>query len=274
MKKRNYLYIALILFAGFLTGCETDGIEDLEQLEPVVVFDNETYNANIVLTDVDKIPEVRVRLMGQSQEKDISVAVEIDDANTTAIVGSEFTLDANSVTIKAGESYATVPFSIDRDVLEADVNKTVALRIASVTAPARKAETGAELILKKTIIDVSAWLGDYTYVADGWERDMTISSVAGENYKVILYNFWGNDLNMEATIDISDPYSPKVVVPAGVLLSWGWNDMGDWYLENDLIGVMDNSKMEIVFTQFDYITDDGTTGSFPWCEGTCKMVKN
>uniref|UniRef100_UPI003217C8C9 DUF1735 domain-containing protein n=1 Tax=uncultured Draconibacterium sp. TaxID=1573823 RepID=UPI003217C8C9 len=274
MKKTKILYIAIILIAGFFTGCETDGIDDLEQQEPVVLFDSETYNANIVLTDVDKIPEIRVRLMGQSLETDINVTVEIDEANTTAVIGSEFVLEAASVTIKAGESYASVPFSIDRDALEADVNKTVALLIASVAAPARKAETGAELILKKTIIDVSAWLGDYTYVADGWERDMEIRAVSGENYKVILYNFWGNELDMEGTIDISDPYAPKIIVPAGAFLSWGWDEMGDWYLKNDLIGVMDNSKMEIVFTQFDFITDDGTAGSFPWCQETCKMEKN
>ena len=264
----------MLFMPAIWVGCETDDIEDLTQINPVVVFDSESYNATIVLTDVDNIPEIRVRLMGKKQQTDVVVSLEIDAANTTVAVGSEFTLDATTVTIPAGESYAVVPFTIDRDVLEADVSKKVALNIVGVSGSVRKAQSGAELQMKKTIIDVGKWLGEYTYFADGWERDMTISSIEGENYKVNLYNFWGNGLDMEATIDLSDPYTPKVVVAAGALLSWGWNNLGDWYLENDLIGVMDGSKMEIVFTQFDYITDDGTTGSYPWCAETCKMVKN
>ncbi len=272
--KQKYIWTAIIVGLFFLTGCKTDEIEDLKQEMPVVLFENDNYSANVVITEADNFPEVRLRLFGKKLDHDLTLTVTVDEANTDATIGTEFSLSETNVTIKAGESYAIIPYTIDRDELEADVNKKVKLTVSASGNGIRSTQIATVINLKKTIIDLNPWAGDYTFVGDGWERDSEIKLVAGENYKLLIYSFWGNGIDMEADVDVSDPYNPKVVVSAGTLLDYGWDAQGQWYLRNDLIGVFDKDKMEIVFTQFDYVCDDGTEGSFPWCIETCKLVKN
>ena len=273
MKNFKYIFSILFVLIAF-AGCEVDDIADITQEEPVVVFENGTYNASIILTETtDNFPVIRLRLFGEKQERDISVAVSIDQANTTAIIGEEFSLNSTSVTIPAGESYANVDYEIDRNKLEADVNKQVVLSLGN-TSGARGSQMISTINLKKTIIDLNPWAGAYTFEGDGWTRDSEVRLVAGENYKLTLYSFWGNGLEMTGDVDVTDPHNPKLVVPAGTLLDYGWDSRGKWYLENDLIANFDMANMTLVFTQFDYVCDDGSAGSFPWCSGVCNMKKN
>lgn len=266
--------LSLLALMPFMWSCQVDEIEDIEQDIPVVAWDRYEYNATLILTnEVNEVPEVKLHLFGSKVEKDVSVTVALNGQETTAKEGVEFTLDATQFTIEEGSHYVTVPYSVDIDKLEQDVEKVIAFDVVSVGAGLRKTVDPVKILVTKRIVDVKKWAGAYKFDADTWDRESSVAAVDGEPYKIILHNFWGNDMDMEGTIDTTDPYHPKVVVPAGTLLSEGWDEQGKWFLKNDLIAEMVNETMTLNFIQFDYVCEGGAEGSFPYCGAYCRMEK-
>ncbi|MGQ1788166.1 hypothetical protein ACT29I_23735 [Saccharicrinis sp. GN24d3] len=266
--------LIIILTASFMWSCETDGLFDSEQESSVVMWDAETYKANVIISPLEeKIDVIRLRLFGKKAQQDIAVQIELDPS-TTALTGVEFDIQSTDLVIKEGESFVEVPFSIDNEKLEADVEKKVVLNIKTVGTGARNSNGKTTISLNKILYDVSGWEGDYIFEADNgdWTRDASVSAT-GKPYELVIKNFWGNGLEMEGTVDASDLNNIKFIVPAGTKLDNGWDSKGAWWLKNDLIATLDDENFIMDIIQFDYVTDDGSEGSFPWCSAACKMIK-
>ncbi|MCU4177223.1 hypothetical protein [Carboxylicivirga sp. N1Y90] len=271
MKQLN-IYIIPLLVLIFVWSCDTKDIEDIEQEVPVVVWEADIYRANIILEPyAEKIDPVNVRLFGKSIASDVKVSIEVDAA-TTAIEGTEFTIESKNLVVVAGSNFVEVPFVIDAQKLEADVEKKVVLNITTVSG-ARNSKTTSTVVLNKINYDVSGWAGDYTFEGDGWTRDASVKAT-GTPYELVMNSFWGNGLDMAGTVDATDLNNLRFIVPAGTKLDNGWDDKGAWWLATDLIATMDEDGKVMDFIQFDYVCDDGTEGSFPWCSGNCTMTMN
>jgi hypothetical protein len=273
MKRNIDLYTSLLLIISLLMSCEVKNLKDIEQDIPVVVWESEEYRANVVLQPLEeKVDDVLVRLFGTKLDADLSVEIEVDPS-TTAIEGVEFSIETTQLTIEKGMSHVKVPFVIDSERLEADVEKQVVLNIKTVGAGARNAKTQTTIKLNKILYDVSIWAGDYTFVGDGWTRSASVRAT-GTPYELVMNSFWGNGIDMLGMVDATDMNNLRFVVPAGTKLDNGWDSQGQWWLKNDLIATLDEDGMIMDFIQFDFVCDDGTEGSFPWCSETCQMVKN
>lgn len=269
MKRNIYIWILLLMVA--ISSCSEKGIEDIDQDQRVLLLKNPVSDMVVTIADNTwEAPELDFRLMGKKLDKDLTITLTVDGEST--ISNDDIVFESTKIVLKSGESYTPIKYTVKKSNFnEGDVKK---LKVNVTTDDPNIKVESIDITIKAKLFDLEYWLGDYNFHGNDWKRDyIKIKPVEGESYKCIIYGFWGAEIDMPAEIDFTDLSNPKFVIKAGVKLSDGWNAQGDWYFKDDLIGVFDKANKKIVFTQFNYITDDGTTGSFPWCANRCEIIK-
>jgi len=264
--------VITILFLGSLTwSCQVDGIKDIEQEMPVVLWEKAENTVKIIKEGaVVEIPSVQLRLFGQSLSSDLTVNIEVDAAKTTAVENVHFTISEKSLVLDPGVNLIQVPIEFDTESFTSTDPLDVVLNITTVSGNARNASGATTITIKPRLLNLKLWEGEYTFLADGWDCTTTLSAL-DNGEQMVMNNFWDNGLDMTATVIESNPESIKFVVAPGTKISDGWDARGVWYLDTELIGVFDLTNRSIEFIQFDYVCDNGEKGSFPWCEETCKL---
>ncbi|TRX70511.1 DUF4843 domain-containing protein [Carboxylicivirga sp. M1479] len=269
-KKSIYLLFILPLFIS----CDVDGLLELEQDKSVVIWEKDQSTVKIIKEgSVVDIPTVNLQLFGRSATEDITIQYDVDETKTTATEGLHFTIGQKQLSLEAGAAFIQVPIEYDPEAITSTEPLDIVLNISSIQGDVRNSSASTTITIKPRLLNLEYWSGAYTFLADGWSREASMTALSnGED--MIMYNFWGNGLEMVGKVVETDASSIKFVVPAGTKLDNGWDDRGAWLLDNDLIGVFDTENRLIDFIQFDYICEDGSTGSFPWCEETCQLVQN
>lgn len=269
-KKSIFLLFILPLFVA----CEVDGLFDMDQEKPVVVWEKEQSTVKIIKEgSVVEIPTINLRLFGQSISSDLTINIEVDDSNTTAVENVHFTISEKTLVMPSGVNLLEVPIEFNTDAFTSTDPLDIVLKITTVNGDVRNSSTASTITIKPRLLNLKLWEGPYTFVGDGWTREASMT--ADDNGEdMTMYSFWGNGLDMTGKVVETNPESIKFVVPAGTKLDNGWDDRGAWFLSTDLIGVFDVENRKIDFIQFDYECEDGSTGSFPWCSETCQMVQN
>ncbi|MCT4586608.1 MAG: DUF1735 domain-containing protein [Carboxylicivirga sp.] len=271
IKKSIFLLFILPLFAA----CEMDGLLELDQQSSVIKLDNSAYSANFLVVDgevTETQDKVYFETFGKVLPYDVKINFKIDDTETTASPDM-YQIESTSVTLPANQSKVELPITlIPEELPNGDMVKIV-FSITSVDNNLRMHPEASTLSIQKAQFDIAQFIGKYDFKGDGWVRDYGELRRTDDPFAYEMYGFWGVETWMPCKLDISNPDAIKLIFPAGDKLSDGWDSKGDWWFARDCIGVLDYENSIIDYIQFDYKTDDGTTGSFPWCEETCQMVK-
>lgn len=270
---KTYIYLLLIL--PLLASCEVDGLFDIEQESTVIKLDAEKYSANFLVVDgevTETQDEVAFVTFGKKLPFDVKINISIDQSETTA-TPDMYELESTSITLPANQSKVILPITYNTESLPNGESVQIVFNIESVDNDLRLHPKPSVITIQKAQFDIAQFIGKYDYMADGWSRDYGEVRRTEDPFKYEMYGFWGVERWMPCHLDISNPDAIKLIFPKGDMLDPGWDDKGAWWFARDCIGVLDYENSIIDYIQFDYVTDDGTTGSFPWCEETCQMVK-
>lgn len=263
--------VVLVFLSSVTWSCQVDEIKDIEQDIPVVVWEKSESTVKIIKEgSVVEIPSVQLRLFGKSLSNELGVNIEVDKAKTTAVENVHFTISEKTLKLAPGVNLIEVPIEFDTESFTSTDPLDVVLNITTVNGNARNSSGKTTITIKPRLLNLKLWEGDYTFQADGWSCDVKLSAL-DNGEQMVMNNFWDNGLNMTATVVESDPENIKFVVPAGTMVSEGWDDRGAWNLDTELIGVFNLTNRSIEFIQFDYVCDNGEKGSFPWCAENCRL---
>ncbi|MBK3519046.1 DUF4843 domain-containing protein [Carboxylicivirga marina] len=270
-KKSIYLLLILPLFAS----CEVDGLFDIEQESTVIQLDQEKYAANFLVVDgevTETQDEIEFVTFGKKLSYDVKINIAIDQTETTASPDM-YELVSTTITLPANSSRVALPITYNTESLPNGESVKIVFKIESVDNNLRLHPKPSVITIQKAQFDIAQFIGKYDYMADGWSRDYGELRRTDDPFVYEMYGFWGVERWMPCNLDISNPEAIKLYFPKGDLLDPGWDDKGAWWFARDCIGVLDYENSLIDYIQFDYVTDDDTTGSFPWCEETCQMVR-
>ncbi|GEM_PF-5801826 len=267
--------IYLLLILPILAACEVDGLFDIEQETTVIKLDSETYAANFLVIDgevTETQDEVLFVTFGKKLPYDVTINITIDDAETTASPDM-YDIESNTVMLPANQSSVALPITYNTESLPNGESVKIVFTINSVDNNLRLHPIPSTITIQKAEFNIAQFIGKYDYLGDGWSRDYGELRRTDDPFVYEMYGFWGVETWMECHLDISNSDAIKLYFPKGDMLDPGWDDRGAWWFARDCIGVLDYENSIIDYIQFDYVCDDGSEGSFPWCEETCQMVR-
>lgn len=133
---KNFKIITFAILACVIAiSCVKDDVENNSTGDYIVGFKNS--QSSYIYTDDDLNPvqvSEPIDLVGGSNgtvsATDITIPFTVD-ASSTAILGTDYTIDATggSLTLKAGDSFVELPFTINPTVLPGNVPKTIVINL-------------------------------------------------------------------------------------------------------------------------------------------------
>ncbi|UPT69618.1 MAG: hypothetical protein M0D53_10605 [Flavobacterium sp. JAD_PAG50586_2] len=135
---KNFKIITFAILACVIAiSCVKDDVENFSQGDYIVGFKNS--QPSYIYTDDDLDPvhvSEPIDLVGGSNgttsDQDITIPFSVDPSST-AIQGTDYTIDATggNVTIKAGDSFVQLPFTINPAALPGNVPKTIVINLGT-----------------------------------------------------------------------------------------------------------------------------------------------
>lgn len=161
--KNIFKILAISVIALVLPGCFDDPGTDVLLTEQFVSFSLGSQQT----TESDLEGEILVEI---SRAQDVDVVVNFSVTGSNAVNGADFTLVGNSVTIPAGEYSATIPYTVEDDVLVQSEPRSFTVEIESLTPAAINLNGNAAITVSilddDCVYDASTWAGTYDAVED------------------------------------------------------------------------------------------------------------
>lgn len=216
MNKKIFLGMvaSLVMLAG-LTSCE----------EQRTVYDGPLY---IMFADTlsvlgvensEEVFDIHIAAT-QASDKDRTLAVEVVDKESSAIEGVHYTLESNTVVIKAGELATSVRVRAIYDNLTIDEDPTLVLRLITDDDVQWSLYEGNEtkVILRKICpFDINAFTGyavvTSTFLMDYSIKDMRLITTEvdpEDSTAVILHDYFYDGYDMKVRFTIEDMLNPLI----------------------------------------------------------------
>ena len=216
MNKKIFLGMvaSLVMLAG-LTSCE----------EQRTVYDGPLY---IMFADTlsvlgvensEEVFDIHIAAT-QASDKDRTLAVEVVDKESSAIEGVHYTLESNTVVIKAGELATSVRVRAIYDNLTIDEDPTLVLRLITDDDVQWSLYEGNEtkVILRKICpFDINAFTGyavvTSTFLMDYSIKDMRLITTEvdpEDSTAVILHDYFYDGYDMKVRFTTDDPLNPLI----------------------------------------------------------------
>lgn len=216
MNKKIFLGMvaSLVMLAG-LTSCE----------EQRTVYDGPLY---IMFADTlsvlgvensEEVFDIHIAAT-QASDKDRTLAVEVVDKESSAIEGVHYTLESNTVVIKAGELATSVRVRAIYDNLTIDEDPTLVLRLITDDDVQWSLYEGNEtkVILRKICpFDINAFTGyavvTSTFLMDYSIKDMRLITTEvdpEDSTVVILHDYFYDGYDMKVRFTTDDPLNPLI----------------------------------------------------------------
>ncbi|TAJ14310.1 DUF4843 domain-containing protein [Marinilabiliaceae bacterium JC017] len=271
----KYIFLLLLGITPFLGGCEVEDFSDWTQESTIIRFDEEVYSASFLKVDgevAEKQDDLAFNVFGKKLDFDVKINFEVVEEGTTA-KPDQYEIKSTEMILPAGQTKVVIPIIYHKENLPNGKAVDVMLKIKSVSNNLRLIDTPVKLTMLKGDFNIAQFIGKYDFAGDGWVRDFGELKRTEDPFVYEMYGFWGSKKWMTCKLDISDKNAIKLIIPTGTKLDDGWDEKGAWWFATDCIGVLDYDKSIINYIQFDYKCDNGVTGSFPYCEKTCQMIK-
>ena len=216
MNKKIFLGMvaSLVMLAG-LTSCE----------EQRTVYDGPLY---IMFADTlsvlgvensEEVFDIHIAAT-QASDKDRTLAVEVVDKESSAIEGVHYTLESNTVVIKAGELATSVRVRAIYDNLTIDEDPTLVLRLITDDDVQWSLYEGNEtkVILRKICpFDINAFTG-YAVVTSSFLMDYSIKDMRlittevdpEDSTAVILHDYFYDGYDMKVRFTTEDMLNPLI----------------------------------------------------------------
>lgn len=216
MNKKIFLGMvaSLVMLAG-LTSCE----------EQRTVYDGPLY---IMFADTlsvlgvensEEVFDIHIAAT-QASDKDRTLAVEVVDKESSAIEGVHYTLESNTVVIKAGELATSVRVRAIYDNLTIDEDPTLVLRLITDDDVQWSLYEGNEtkVILRKICpFDINAFTG-YAVVTSTFLMNYSVSQMrlietevdAEDSTAIILRDCFYDGYDMKVRFTTDDPLNPLI----------------------------------------------------------------
>lgn len=216
MNKKIFLGMvaSLVMLAG-LTSCE----------EQRTVYDGPLY---IMFADTlsvlgvensEEVFDIHIAAT-QASDKDRTLAVEVVDKESSAIEGVHYTLESNTVVIKAGELATSVRVRAIYDNLTIDEDPTLVLRLITDDDVQWSLYEGNEtkVILRKICpFDINAFTGyavvTSTFLMDYSIKDMRLITTEADpedSTAVILHDYFYDGYDMKVRFTTEDMLNPLI----------------------------------------------------------------
>lgn len=216
MNKKIFLGMvaSLVMLAG-LTSCE----------EQRTVYDGPLY---IMFADTlsvlgvensEEVFDIHIAAT-QASDKDRTLAVEVVDKESSAIEGVHYTLESNTVVIKAGELATSVRVRAIYDNLTIDEDSTLVLRLITDDDVQWSLYEGNEtkVILRKICpFDINAFTGyavvTSTFLMDYSIKDMRLITTEvdpEDSTAVILHDYFYDGYDMKVRFTTEDMLNPLI----------------------------------------------------------------
>ena len=216
MNKKIFLGMvaSLVMLAG-LTSCE----------EQRTVYDGPLY---IMFADTlsvlgvensEEVFDIHIAAT-QASDKDRTLAVEVVDKESSAIEGVHYTLESNTVVIKAGELATSVRVQAIYDNLTIDEDPTLVLRLITDDDVQWSLYEGNEtkVILRKICpFDINAFTGyavvTSTFLMDYSIKDMRLITTEvdpEDSTAVILHDYFYDGYDMKVRFTTEDMLNPLI----------------------------------------------------------------
>lgn len=216
MNKKIFLgMVALLVMLAGLTSCE----------EQRTVYDGPLY---IMFADTlsvlgvensEEVFDIHIAAT-QASDKDRTLAVEVVDKESSAIEGVHYTLESNTVVIKAGELATSVRVRAIYDNLTIDEDPTLVLRLITDDDVQWSLYEGNEtkVILRKICpFDINAFTGyavvTSTFLMDYSIKDMRLITTEvdpEDSTTVILHDYFYDGYDMKVRFTTEDMLNPLI----------------------------------------------------------------
>ena len=178
---------------------------------------------------------------------DRTFGVEIMDGKSNAVEGLHYTLESNSVTIKAGERRADVVVRANYDALDAGDTLNIALKLVmpdAVRWDLYGDETNVKMLKSCpfTVEDFTGWcvvtsmfLYNYPGLNTSIQRLIYTERQNSEENAVILHNFLYDGYDVRLGFKTGNPAEPWVTLDDGQVLSDEQSVFGTMYGDNKIL---------------------------------------
>lgn len=227
MNKKIFLGMvaSLVMLAG-LTSCE----------EQRTVYDGPLY---IMFADTlsvlgvensEEVFDIHIAAT-QASDKDRTLAVEVVDKESSAIEGVHYTLESNTVVIKAGELATSVRVRAIYDNLTIDEDPTLVLRLITDDDVQWSLYEGNEtkVILRKICpFDINAFTGyavvTSTFLMDYSIKDMRLITTEvdpEDSTAIILHDYFYDGYDMKVRFTTEDMLNPLIEMDDQTMVTTG-----------------------------------------------------
>mgnify|MGYP006385335673 FL=1 len=216
MNKKIFLGMvaSLVMLAG-LTSCEE---QRTVYVGPLYIMFADTLSV-LGVENSEEVFDIHIAAT-QASDKDRTLAVEVVDKESSAIEGVHYTLESNTVVIKAGELATSVRVRAIYDNLTIDEDPTLVLRLITDDDVQWSLYEGNEtkVILRKICpFDINAFTGyavvTSTFLMDYSIKDMRLITTEvdpEDSTAVILHDYFYDGYDMKVRFTTEDMLNPLI----------------------------------------------------------------
>jgi len=191
-----------------------------------VEFDDAT-SAGSYLRENDGVnvaDELQIILVAAPSSSAITVNVEVDAELTTAIAGTHYVdMSGGSVSVEAGSNYASVPFEVIDDNIEAGEKWVLAYKITGSSTEIGSVDTNEHTFSISCELSPNKMVGDWVLdmqdaYGDGWNGASVTFEVDGV----------GTDYDLDTYTTDGATATTTITVPDGTTSLKFFYNSGDW----------------------------------------------
>jgi hypothetical protein len=198
---------ALIITALLFTGCDTLSFEEADKTyngDNKVKFTNSS--VTLFAEEAEDAQSIEVSTLKPISEARTYSFTVVDDEQTTAVAGEDYTLVSNEFTIAANEVIGEIPITLIKNNL--GDSPTLHLEITANNVASYNADVVVTL-RQFFPYNQQDFVGEYELVYPWWFDDSeprVVTTVAGDTENIIIVqNMLGTGTDIEFTMDDSDP---------------------------------------------------------------------
>lgn len=213
--------IALFLIAATFSSCDSvldqDNDKDFGKGPVLAQFVNSSVSANFIKDGEIQSYNIPLTIIGGKNEplkKDVTITISIDPSST-AVSGTEFTLENTTYIIPAGSMTVDAKINVLTDNLDPFDAKTLVLKIDSSSTTISENNTTSVVLQAVCEFDINTFVGTYTSTSGGASTAATVTlgdmpnslkiTAGSEKFYIVLSD---------------DPTSPTITyVPEGAVQS-------------------------------------------------------
>ncbi|NRT15045.1 hypothetical protein HNP99_001392 [Flavobacterium sp. 28A] len=225
--KKSKVAALLLVMVGF-SSC--DAVLDQEKTDfgtgPVLAqFTNSSISANFIKDGTEQTYNIPLTIVGGRNlalNEPIQVTVSAD-ASSTAVSGTEYTLETTTFTIPAGEMTVNVPIKVATSSLDPFDAKTLVLKIDSSSKGVSENNKTSVVLQAVCELDLNNFVGTYTTNDSGVSKQSTVTLGALPNS--LLIKTGSEKIYIELNTDVTNPTITYVEEGAVLSVSSTYGDI-------------------------------------------------